>query len=62
MEDVLLRGVTEFGFPALISIYLLTKGVSTLNQFASAVKDLSDSVAKLEKRLDNIENKLGSKI
>ena len=55
MEEIVLKGLAEFGFPAIISIYLLTKGVSSLNKFAESVTKLTESISNLEKRLDIIE-------
>ena len=63
MEDLILKAVTEFGFPALISVYLLTKGITALNNLTSSVADLTKTVEKLSgvnDRLDKIENILSS--
>lgn len=64
MEDLFIRGITEFGFPAVISLYLLTKGVNALNNLTSSVADLTKTVEKLSgvnDRLDKIENLLANK-
>ena len=58
MEDFILKSVTEFGFPAIVSLYLLTKGINALNKLTSSVADLTKTVEKLSgvnDRLDKIE-------
>lgn len=55
MEEFLLKTLAEFGFPALISLYLLTKGVNTMNKFAETITKLAESISRLEKRLDIME-------
>lgn len=63
MEDLIFKGLAEFGFPAAITIFLLTKGLSALNQLTTSVNDLTKTVEKLSgvnDRLDKIEWKLSN--
>ena len=63
MEDVILKALAEFGFPAVVTLFLLTKGLSALNQLTTSVNDLTKTVEKLSgvnDRLDKIEWKLSS--
>ena len=47
MEELIIRGITEIGFPAIIAIYLLTKGVNALNELTRSVTELTKTVSKL---------------
>ena len=63
MEDVILKILAEFGFPAVVTVFLLTKGLSALNQLTTSVNDLTKTVEKLSgvnDRLDKIEWKLST--
>ena len=63
MEDVILKALAEFGFPAVVTLFLLTKGLSAFNQLTTSVNDLTKTVEKLSgvnDRLDKIEWKLSS--
>ena len=41
MEDLILKALAEFGFPAVVTLFLLTKGLSALNQLTTSVNDLT---------------------
>lgn len=61
MEDLFLHSLTEFGFPAILSVILLTKGFSALDKLTSAVNELTKTVEKMSgvnDRLDKIEHTL----
>ena len=47
MEELIIHGITEIGFPAIIAIYLLTKGVNALNELTRSVTELTKTVSKL---------------
>ena len=57
MEEVILKALAEFGFPAVVTLFLLTKGLSALNQLTTSVNDLTKDVFvfshTFKKRSDN---------
>ena len=53
--------LTEFGFPAILSVILLTKGFAALDKLTNAVNELTKTVEKISgvnERLDKIEHTL----
>ena len=61
MEEFFFKTVTEFGFPAIVSVILLTKGLGALEKLTESVNKLTSTVEKLSgvnARLDKLETTL----
>lgn len=57
MEDIFMK-VGEFGALALITGFLLTKGVGAIKELADSNKNLADSVQKLGDLVGKLDDKV----
>lgn len=59
MEDMILK-VGEFGALGAISLYLLTRGMSSIKELADSNKMLADAVTKLSDKVNGIDLHVGA--
>lgn len=58
MEEFLLKA-GELGALGLISLYLLTKGMTSIRELADSNKMLADAVTKLSDKVNGIDSHVG---
>lgn len=58
MEEIILKGC-EFGALGVISIYLLTRGMTSIRELADSNKILADAVTKLSDKVNGIDSHVG---
>lgn len=56
MEEVIIKSITDIGFPIALCFYLITKTTSQIKKNTEAVKELTKKIELLTKKIAGNEN------